>query len=581
MRLSAIRASHLPLAVSVSAGLAAPLCALALPAVMDRVPEGAMVSIAIPNFEKLQKDAAGVAALVGAPPQAVESLMLMTGIEKGLKRDGSVAVVVLPMNPAERGAAEPPMYVLVPTADYAALVGNFGVQPAGPGKLDTLMIQNEEVFAKDVGGGYAALAPSKAVLDGITGAPGNLAAHEKLAGPAASAMADRAGLSIIVNVPLVRPLLEEGMKQQLEEMEGMMPPGPAAANLTLVRGFAQRFIGETRCAVFCTSIDGLGVGLDMALAFNEGSKLAAACTGNAASTPLIAKLPSIPYLAVLAMDVSNPNARAFLKDLAALQPQQEGAAGVLAKLGMDANDKMNGSATVIGVSPAGLMGGLLTRTANYTATSDPAAVRDLPKATLAALSEQQLGSGKFEEIDLNGTKVASYELRLAPDPDNPFAAQGMMMMFGPVGGPNGYLATVEGGVVQTLSKNQELMGAALAAATTGEGSLAADKLIQQVGEKLPPNRAAEMYLGTKGILDTVMPMMAMFMGVQVAVDVPPTLPPIGFAVSPKEGVMQASIFVPAPVIKTFAEVARQVQGPGGGDGDKPAAPKKGTGQPKF
>ncbi|MFN0010500.1 MAG: hypothetical protein ACKVS8_02525 [Phycisphaerales bacterium] len=557
-----------------------PLAALAMPAVMDRVPTDAMVSIAIPNFEKLQKDVAGIATLVGAPPQAVDSLMLMTGIEKGLKKDGAVALVVMAIDPKTHGAADAPMYVLVPTTDYAALVGNFGVAPAGGDKLDSLMIQNEEVFAKNLGDGYAALAPSKAVLEKVSGKGGNIAAHKTLAGPVGDGLADRSGLSIIVNMALVRPLLEEGIQKQLEDMEGMMPPGPAGANLEAMQALSKEFIEQSRCAVFGTTIDGLGIGLDMTLAFNDGSKLALACAKGGAATPLISKLPAMPYLAVLAMDLSNPAIRDAAKDIAKVQPQQEGAAGIMAKLGNEANDKIDGHATIVGVSPAGLMGGILTNSAGYTATKDAAAVALQPKATLDALTAEKLATGKFEEADIGGTKVNSYEMRLAADPGNPMAAQGMMMMFGPVGGPNGYLAAVDGGVVQTYSKNQALMASALGAAK-GEGTLAGDKLIQQVGEKLPPNRVAEVYLGSKGILDTVMPMMAMFMGVQVAVDVPPSLPPIGLALAPKEGTLQASIYVPSPVIKTFAEVAKQVQGPGGEGVDKPGTPKKGAGQPKF
>ncbi len=578
LRSTALRV--LPACIAAAAGLTLPLAALALPAVMDRVPPDAMVSITIPNFEKLQKDVAGIATLVGAPPQAVDSLMLMTGIEKGLRKDGAVVLVVMAIDPKDHGAAEAPMYVLVPTTDYAALVGNFGVAPAGGDTLDSLMIQEEEVFAKNLGDGYAALAPSRAVLEKVSGKGGNLAAHQALAGPVGNALADRSGLSIIVNMALVRPLLEEGIKKQLEEMDGMMAAGPAGANIKAIEALSRQFIDQSRCAVFGTSIDGLGIGLDMALTFNEGSTLALACAMGGASTPFISKLPAMPYLAVLAMDTANPKVRAFMQELAALQPKPEGAPGLMAKLSAQANEKIDAHALIVGVSPAGLMGGILTNAAAFTATKDPAAVAMLPKATLEALTAEKLGTGKFEEADIGGTKVYAYEMLLAADPGNPFAAQGMMMVFGPAGGPNGYLAAVDGGVVQTYSKNQALMTAALAAAK-GEGTLAGDKLIQQVGEKLPPNRVAEMYLGSKGILDTLLPMMAMFMGVQVAVDVPPTLPPIGLALAPKEGALQASIYVPSPVIKTLAEVARQVQGPGGEPVDKPGTPKKGAGQPRF
>ncbi len=94
------------------------------------------------------------------------------------------------------------------------------------------------------------------------------------------------------------------------------------------------------------------------------------------------------------------------------------------------------------------------------------------------------------EKEVAGVKVDSFEARMAPDPTSPLAGPMGPMLWGPSGGPSGYIAKVDGGVLMTLSKNSTLMGSALASAK-GEKSLGQEKVLSQVSGMLPKGRVAE------------------------------------------------------------------------------------------
>jgi len=166
-------------------------------------------------------------------------------------------------------------------------------------------------------------------------------------------------------------------------------------------------------------------------------------------------------------------------------------------------------------------------------------------------------------------------------------AQAMQFMFGPQGGPGGYLAKGEGGVYRSYSRNSELMNRAIAAGKGGE-SLNSDPLIKYLQAKLPSTRVAEVYLGPRSLLDLVLPFAAMA-GVPIGADkISEKLPPVGLSISAVDGAAQMSVFVPSEVAKTgfaLAEAFEQMQN-GGEDGDAGEAPAEGkkpagAGQPKF
>lgn len=564
--------------------------ALALPPLVDRAPTDALAIIVVPNFDALQKDLQSMGALMGQPlPFDLNGALMMAGVEKGVKTDGSAALIVFaPKVPAKGEKADadedPRVVALIPVTEYAALLDNFGKKPGGG--VESIELNGKPAFLKDLGGGFAALSPTKETLESFGGKPGSKAALEAMVGPAASAMADAADLSIIINMPVARPFIEQSMKERLDEMADQMTMmGGEEPNFDAADWVVKGFLTDARAAVATLNIDKLGAGLDVAFAFTEGSRMAKVAGAAGKASQLLGKLPAGPYLLAGAIDFSSAEVKSYLKEFAAKMPKEDPAAGGGMADFLKTLDTTSGAAFSMGFAPGGLMGGMLSATVAYTATSDPAAAVAATRAQFNKMQTDKLATVKWTEgeKEVAGMKVDTYEARLTPSDDNPMAAQFGAMIFGPAGGPSGYIAKVDGGVITTMSKNSALMASAIAA-SKGEKSLGAETVITQVGDKMPRGRAAELYIGAKGILDTILPAAAMFGMPVPALDIPETLPPLALGITPQAGTLQGSIYLPAPTLKVIAEVAKAAQEAAAGmNGEEPAGrpQRKETGQPGF
>ncbi|MGD9688926.1 MAG: hypothetical protein AB7V47_04225 [Phycisphaerales bacterium] len=582
------------------AGLCLSASAIAVPPVVDRCPEDAMVVVAVNNFDALQKDVGDMAKLIGMPlPMDMKQAMLAAGIEKGVRSDGSAAIVLFaPAPDAEKNAKpeddmggddeedadenDPPAIAIVPVTEYAAFLENFGATAGPAGGIDTVDMKGRSAFARNIGGGYAALSPDRALLERFTGKDGAKAAFEKLAGPAGNALSDSADLSVIVNVARARPMIDAAMKRRLEEVADQMAMmGGDDPDFSAGEWLAKSMLDDARGTVIGLSIDNLGAGIDMVTAFNEGSRWAKVSSFAGKSGQLMSKLPGGPYLFACAMDLSSPEVKSVIKEYISKAPKSNEQAGAMPTW-MSSLDSNDGGSMVIGMSPAGVMGGMFAATVTYTATTDPGSAVKATRSAFSDLESSKKATIKWSEgeKEIAGVRVDAFEAKMAPDPENPFAAQAGAMMFGPAGGPSGYIAKVDGGVIMTLAKNSKLMEKAIGA-SKGDNALNGERVIQQVGAKLPEGRAFEAYVGVKGILDTFLPLAAMFGAPLPAVDVPDNLPPAAVAITPQTGSVRLSIYLPAPTVKTVADLVREVRGMAG---EPPAdAPdnKDDTGQPGF
>lgn len=545
----------------------------AVPAIVDRVPEGAMVVITVPSAENLEKDLQGVATLLGLPSAAIniDSLLAQAGITGGLTKKGAVAAFVMPPKMDNEGnpQGEPVTGVVAQTSDYAAFAKNLGATPGAAGGVDSGKVQDQDVFLKNLGDGFVAMAADKAVVEGL-GKPGAIAKLKPLIGKAGDKLADKADLSIIVNMEIARPLVKSGVMAGIGEMADQAPL--PAEQLEAIEGMAKWFTDltadDTTGVVMGLTIDNLGVSLDMTGNFKPDSRLGKAAAGPGKATSMLGKLPAIPYLAAFSLDYSSAGLRALLESM----PKPP--AGTEAPAAMDFREAMKtsqGQAMVVGVSPAGIMGGLLTRSVAFTAATDPAASIAATRQAMQKLADADMAVTEFKDgsVEVGGQKVSEYKVQMKPDPDNPMVAQATTMMFGLSGGPTGYLATTDGGVVTTYAKASDLMEAALKS-SKGQGGFMQDKVVAQVAEQLPAGRAAEVFIGVRGIMDTVTPLLAMVAGGNVKMDLPETIPPIAAAISPADGGMTATIYLPAPTLKTIADVSRAIQSAGLGDGGGPA-----------
>ncbi|MGE3107352.1 MAG: hypothetical protein AB7G11_12760 [Phycisphaerales bacterium] len=576
------------------AGLAA---AEATPPVLDKVPTNAMLVIGVPNADKLQKNltSLGEAVEFPVPIPAVDDMLAQMGAEKGVDKSKAVAIVIMaPPNGAKNEAGEPItpdelgmmmedlMFVLMPTTNYTDFVGNFEAKKDGA--VDVGSINGDDAFFRDMGGGYVAMSPNRAAIEKLDAKAANKAAIDDALGATGASVVDDSNLFVMINLEQARALQPMIMEQVKEQMQG----NPAALALEGVEGgpfgdLAKQLAEQARTMVIGVRPEGMGVTLDMGWSFKPGSELADAFQGKGSTASLLSKLPNQPYFLAMAMDMSSPGVRSvverFTKDLAA-----DGEPGIMGMFA-DQIKASDGVSFAMGAPQGGLMGGVLTSTISYLRTSKPDGYVSAMQKGLAEINGKPMGpmnmSASFTAGggDVAGTTVDTYAVKFSPSDEedaDPQIGMAMQIIFGPASGPTGYVAKVDGGVLQSYSKNSLLMSAAMKAAQGGD-SLAADKVLGQVAERLPANRMMELYVGVGSLLDAALPLAAMG-GVNIELEVPPNMPPIGIGLAGGDAGARLGIFVPTPVIKTVAKIAQEASG-GGGMMEDDEAPANG-GRPR-
>lgn len=574
--------------------------ALAAPPVLDHLPANAMVVIAMPNPTQLQKNIQALATAVELPmpvPQ-VQDLFTQGGFSKGLDAAKSMALVVMAPPKGEKkdgdvqggmadmaGGGEKNVIVILPTTAYADLVGNFDIKPSGG--VDSGKMQGEDAYFKDLGGGYAAMSPTRELITNFKPADG--AALRALLGKTGEKIADSSDVFLIVNMDVARPLGPDALKKITEGIASnpaMGALGKVGENLML-RWAGETMMRDTRSIVVGLRPDAMGVAVDMSVAFNNGSYMAKAMTGKGGADQLLTRLPNQPYLFTYAVDLANPGMRTICEDAA---KQAEGGKDPALPGIFQQFKNADGVAMSVGASPAGVMGGLMVNTISYIKTSKPdeviAAIKEgLTKANGTEKNGMSITT-TYEpaSADAAGMKVDTWQEKMSPSANGDGGQMAMVlpMIYGPAGGPGGYIAKVDGGLYQTFSKNTALLEKAVGTGK-GEEALSKDKATAQVGERLPRDRILEVFIGVKSILETVQPLLAMA-GMPMDFEVPATLPPVGMGIGPEEGVARIGLYVPAPVIKTVAKMVAGMQGggmlPGGGPKGGPGK-RPGAGQPRF
>src|SRR5690606_36246279 len=170
-------------------------------------------------------------------------------------------------------------------------------------------------------------------------------------------------------------------------------------------------------------------------------------------------------------------------------------------------ENLAGQAGMVMPNKAGFMGGLLARGVYYYESPSPDAVIDGYRRILTDLNGKTINglsySGVFnaDSTTIESRKVSGYSLRMQAAPGS--MAAGMGMIYGPAGGPSGFMGKAGQGVVVTTTPDQELMMTAMTAAE-GKSALAANAMVKQVQANLPGERVFEMYISPRPILDQAM-----------------------------------------------------------------------------
>lgn len=560
-----------------------------LPGAIDRAPTDAIAIVSIRNIAELKSDLDKLGNSLPALKDGLSQgpIQMIMGIP-GMNTAGSVAAVFVGET-LDMQSPQPPMVVIVPVTDAAAFMK--GINATKSGELYTADLEGSPTFFKDLSGGYIAMSPREDLITAFDGKPGNLAAHTKRVGKTASSVADTADILMFADMAKLKPLIDEGMagmKQNMEMVAAMAGPQADQMNQTMamVESFVTMLTTQGDIGLFATTLTGSGISMDMGAQFKEGTDAFKSMQSKGDSLGILKKLPNIPYLFTFAMDTSSQSMKDMLTGLAKMQG---GAAGMLPIDFGTMSKSLDGTAMVLGTSPALMGGGLFANSVLYHHSKDPAALMTLTKDAMGAMNNTSSNGMKINttyqagSTTVGGTSVDSWGMRMSVDPNDPNAMaaqqsmQAMMMIYGANMGPSGYLAAGKTGVVQTLSRNTMLLEKSLQVANASDG-LGADKVLGSVAEMLPADRTMEAYVGVGEIIKTVGGLMAMF-GMPAEFTVPENLAPVGIAMTSNDGAARGRIYIPTAVITAVADIQKQFEGEMGGDmGDDDM---DGGGRPRF
>lgn len=543
------------------------------PEALDRVPSDAVVAVGIRSVDELVERVRALTRAVGVPGDPIgEGPLGMVLAMPGLNTAGSMGMAVLPMPEG----AEPGVVFIVPVTDYAAMVAGAG--GTIDGNVATLAMGPQTVFARDLGGGFAAVSPDRLVLTAFRGEGGQIDAHVRNLGPVGVRVASSAHAVVIANIPALAPQIEQGLEGVKDQMQMAMMLNPQAAamegQMALMERLADAVMRDARVGLLGLHLDEAGgVSLDLAVQFRDGSEAAGLCSSRGQAAGIMTRLPDVPFLFAFALDTSSAGVKQMMR-YAESASREEGeadaapGASILDPFGGLGTqiDVTDGYAMVVGKTPA-ILGGALSNSAGVLMSRKPAEQLAATRAMLEKRGETKTGSVTIVTEytpgvgEAEGVRFDQWGVRVNVDPNDPMAmeTQQMMAMLAGPSGLSGYVGQVSQGVVYTMARNTPLMRQAIRAAREGDG-LGAQAAIRAVAARLPDSRTFEGYVGVKPILETVMEAMAAFGGGLDQIRLPEQVPPLGLALTTDSGGAQFRLHAPGDTVRALGQVFRTLAG---------------------
>ncbi|CAN5779264.1 hypothetical protein BH11PLA1_BH11PLA1_19570 [soil metagenome] len=555
--------------------------ALALPKIIDKVPADAFVTMVIANPAKFEKSIKSGMAAMGLPSDQIDinAMLSMMNLVDAVNVDNPI-VAYMPVPKMDGGDGDPSEhgFVFIPVKDYAAFAKAFG--GVGTADSEKLEVNGDTMYVKNIGDGYAALMKNEADSKAFAVKPGMLPGHRKLISSLADKVADASDMMLLVNVDLGREHIRQGvtmMKAQMQQQMAAM--GQDASNMATSMYVVDAFVDQARSLVLGLKLTEGAVMADAVATFIADQPLGKVSATGGNSGALLAKLPDRDFLVAGATDFTNSAWKDFFAKMPL--PTVPGAEKGAAMFDMtEAMKSATGGSFLVGFNPGGFSAGFLTQTITFTAAKDPAAAIEASRAMMAKLEESKLLTKyKFtpDAAEVGGKKVAEYSMQFADNPEVPQMGQMMIYMFGPYGGPSGYIAPVDGGYVTTFSKSTPLMTAAVDAAG-GKNALSNNAELKKTMAMLPGGRISELYLGPKVIVNSVKPLLQAFANAKVDYTVPEGTPPFAFAAATGESSLQGHIHIPFATVKAMKDFYAAVEekmhgGEPGEDGGEPTERK--------
>jgi hypothetical protein len=559
--------------------------------VMDQVPSDAPVVLKINHLSDTNTKIAtllqtlGVTDLVPSLKNPLQSLQDQLSVGAGLdtKRD---AAIVLPNTPMTPGM-EPPFILLLPVSDYKAFVDSTTlVRTEGDVSVVHFKDREDDAFIEKWGE-YAALSNKK---DFVSGKHDGI----KTTGPSAKQL-DEKDLCFYVNFPSLKGPLLAKIKENNDEKMADIAKGtdPAKvkvqqASLTATNNVITEFLNDAQGTTIGISLTDQGISTSTVIELTPDSYLGKA-TAQTRETdqPLLAGLPKENYIfftgtildgkqfAQVFDDVLAPVLKelpgvgengkqmvdAFGSISSAVGSMNSGAYGILAPTAAFGQGPMLRYLAVIKADADAVKAATIKTVDIINASSkvfdgDPT---DLLKPTVTP-AFKNIGDVKFDrlQVEVNPDDTSASAQKLG---------EGLTQFFGPdgpsllIGEPDPKTLILATGI------EDDLVGQAVDAAKANKDELTED--LADVDAGLPKKRAVAAYLGLGQIMNTFLSYMKAN-GMNMPVQIPKDLPPIGFTYSTEGPDMKIDSFVPMKLMQTLVQaglnIYMQVNGKGGGGG---------------
>jgi len=559
--------------------LTAAACGLAIstqalagpPASLDRVPGDAAVAVVIPNLQGLFDDLKTFGQAVVPADQTMQMnmglAMAQTFLDMpGINAGGSAAAVMYVSE--DEAFAAPPVVLLLPVGDFGQLRESVGAQGTGP--VFEANMGGSELYLKDVGGGFAAVGPLAELVQEFKGKAGNLNGHMDRIGRSGEEVLEDNDITLIANLEILSPYIREAADQMKDQMGMMMMmAGPEAqqgqAFMDMMTSSMDSLAEDGQAGMLGVQMSPEGFSFDTGVQFQDGTESAQLLAEKGDTASLMDHLPGTDFMFAYALDTSNAGIQTVFDGFSAAAAEAGGQ-----PQGMNFMEMLQGATGLAGeMGSVPMMGaGLFSNMVTLTMTKDAGSVVGTLKDGLAAINGQSaqgfMYNTSFESdaAEIDGVDVSRFAMTMQPDGSGDGAAFGpaqmlMPMLFGPQGGPNGFVAAVDGAVVQTLSQNTPLMEKAITAARNGGGLGSSDSL-KMVAGRLPSNRIFEFYLSIDQVMNTVGPMAATF-GALPGFERLDAMAPVGIGASIGDGGLVNRIHIPNEVIGWMVEFSKQMQ----------------------
>lgn len=472
---------------------------------------------------------------------------------------------------------EPPFIMLLPVTDYTKWASNFGAGTSTTGVAEVSMPTGETAYIRSAKG-YAVLSPRKELAEGYAPQENAAGQFRQRIGAVGTGVIERSQIFAIVDFAGLTEHRQEivggisaMISQQVAQMGAMGMGMPMGEDITKMNeALVGMIIDECSGIVAGVRYGDRGVSLDLAVQTRDGSEVGALMPGSDKPRNLLANFEDAPFMFAMSMDYAGVKVGSLIdlvKKRLGIEAAEAGAQPNLMSSTAIWRDA-DGVAAAIYPSPGGLFAGLLSRSITML-SGDSATLAATLKDTMTGLNGTEQNGIQMTTTyeagakQIGGISADTYSVKMILPPEQMQMQQAMSMIYGPAG-MQGYILPVKGGVLQTTSRNAEVVEKALATINGEAAGMGANKGLAAVDQMLPPNPSMRFYIGLGAISQMVGPMAAMAVP-GLDLEELGALPPLGVGASIAKGGFAGSFVVPAPVIKTIAEMVMQWGGMGGGD----------------